>query len=618
MSTSFDLVVVGGGHAGIEAAMAAAKLGCFVALVTMDFNATGRLSCNPSIGGSAKGHLVKEIDALGGVMARIADMSGLQFKTLNLSKGPAVWSPRSQNDNRLYPLFAQQLIRVERNISVIEDSVEELVVLNNAVRGVVVSSGSTLNTKTVVLCGGTFLNGLMYTGTNISEGGRFGERASRNVSNQLANIGLERGRLKTGTPPRVFSSSVSLAELPLHGGDYPPKPFSFRTRAVKNYLPCYLTKTVENTHDILRSGFDRSPMFSGLISGAGPRYCPSVEDKVFRFSDKPSHNIMLEPENLNQDTLYVNGFSTSLPEEVQQDALHSIPGLEKCIVQRFGYAVEYDFFFPYQLKLSLETKAVDGLFFAGQINGTSGYEEAASQGLVAGINAAHLVLGREPFTLSRDKAYIGVVIDDLVNKNTEEPYRIFTSLAEYRLLLRMDTAYDRLMPSGLELGLISEVDFQWYAAFRERKKWLLNFADSQNVEPDFANPFLAEVGDGLINEAVALSKLLRRPTVNSMEMLKSIPCPQLQAITEYVDVVASVQNELRYQGYISKQLRDVRRFSDYEKKKIPDTFDYASIKALSSEAREKLSRIRPASLGQASRIPGVSATDLSVLSVHIG
>ncbi|MGA0833371.1 MAG: tRNA uridine-5-carboxymethylaminomethyl(34) synthesis enzyme MnmG, partial [Candidatus Kapaibacteriota bacterium] len=452
----FDVIVIGGGHAGIEACVAAARMGMRVALISMDKHTIGRLSCNPSIGGSAKGHLAKEIDALGGVMPKIADASGLQFKLLNTSKGPAVWSPRSQNDKDLYPLFAQHMILSTPGITIVSETVAEILVSGRTVIGVLTEQNEEIRGKRVIICSGTFLNGVLWTGQSCTEGGRIGERASHRISDLLESHGLQRGRLKTGTPPRILGRSIRYDGMKPHNGAEQPRPFSFDTREVRNRLACWATETTPRTHEILEEGFERSPMFTGMIQGAGPRYCPSIEDKISRFSDKSSHTIVLEPEAIDSESVYVNGFSTSLPQDIQLRGLRSIPGLEEAEILKYGYAVEYDFFYPYQLRFTLETKAIDGLYFAGQINGTSGYEEAASQGLIAGINAALSIKGEAPFTLQRSEAYIGVLIDDLVNKNTEEPYRIFTSLAEYRLLLRIDTVYDRLLPHGHSLGLVSD------------------------------------------------------------------------------------------------------------------------------------------------------------------
>lgn len=616
-SSVFDVIVIGGGHAGIEAASAASRMGMRTALITMDRDTIGRLSCNPSIGGSAKGHLATEIDALGGVMARLADASGIQFKMLNTSKGAAVWSPRSQNDKDLYPRYAQSYLTTLSNLSVISQSVTSLIIKGDTVKGVITDSGIELFSTAVVLCSGTFLNGVMYTGLTATKGGRVDERPSEHVSDVLAAFGLARGRLKTGTPPRIDSRSVDLSLCTPHNGDDVPKPFSIHTKSVKNRLACWQTSTSTTTHDILRTGFDRSPMFTGAIRGVGPRYCPSIEDKIDRFADKETHPIVLEPEGLFTNSVYVNGFSTSLPADVQDQGLRSIPALRNASVIRYGYAVEYDFFFPYQLKPTLETKAIQGLFFAGQINGTSGYEEAASQGLIAGINAALLVRGEGPFTLQRSQAYIGVLIDDLVNKNTEEPYRIFTSLAEYRLLLRIDTAYDRLLPHGHTLGLVPDSVKGHWERKRTMAEQLESWIDSQRCRPDQINDYLTEINEDSISESTPLRVIARRPVAKLRDLINTLDYPRRHLLVEHPDVVHNVETSVMYEGYIKKLEREAARFQDNEKKRIPDDFSYMTISSLSMEAREKLTRIRPGSLGQASRIPGVSATDVAVLALHL-
>jgi len=613
----FDTLVIGGGHAGIEAAVAAARMGMKVGLVTMDISTLGRLSCNPSIGGSAKGHLAKEIDALGGVMPRIADASGIQFKMLNTSKGPAVWSPRSQNDKDLYPLYAQNLVLSTPGITIIAETAEEILVKNDAVTGLRTASGEEIHGRTVILCSGTFLNAVMWTGMKSTEGGRVGEGAAHKISDLLAAYGLEKGRLKTGTPPRIDKRSIDFSGLTPHNGDEPPCPFSITTKRVKNWLSCWATTTSEQTHEILRTGFDRSPMFTGRIRGAGPRYCPSIEDKIDRFAEKSSHIIVLEPEGMSTDTVYVNGFSTSLPPDIQEAGLRTIPGLQHAKILRHGYAVEYDFFFPYQLTFGLETKAISGLFFAGQINGTSGYEEAASQGLIAGINAARKVRGEDPFVLSRSEAYIGVLIDDLVNKNTEEPYRIFTSLAEYRLLLRIDTVYDRLLPKAQTLGLIDEdIEARWKRSYEFRQQ-LRSLLDTTKIQPAAANPVLVESNEDVIPETTTVATVARRPTVPLRRLLDAVGIIPTSLLDERDNDVVAVQTEIRYDGYIKKQLRDVERFALNEQLSISPTFDYDRVSSLSTEAREKLKRIRPQSLGQASRIPGVSAADVSILTLYL-
>lgn len=616
-SSSFDIVVIGGGHAGIEASIVAAKMGLKVGLVSMDTHTIGRLSCNPSIGGSAKGHLAKEIDALGGVMPKIADASGIQFKMLNTSKGPAVWSPRSQNDKDLYPLFAQHAIQSTPNLTVISETVTEILVEHDRVQGIKTLSNEHIKAKAVILCSGTFLNAVMWTGTNATAGGRVGERPAETISDLLEAYGLVKGRLKTGTPPRIDKRSIDYRDLEPHLGDELPSPFSLNTTRVKNRLACFATKTTPTTHDLMRGGFSRSPMFTGLITGAGPRYCPSIEDKIHRFSDKDSHVIVLEPEGLNTDTVYVNGFSTSLPADVQDAGLRSIHGLEQANILRYGYAVEYDFFFPYQLTFGLETKAIKGLFFAGQINGTSGYEEAAAQGLIAGINAALHVMGEGTFTLQRSEAYIGVMIDDLVNKNTEEPYRVFTSLAEYRLLLRIDTVYDRLMPHAKRLGLEREDNYRRFEREQLLKGSLAHHVRTVKITPDVANPFLNGIGEESISETTTLYTLVKRPAVRLNSLLELTETQSRALLAEHPNVVHATETTVKYEGYIQKLHRDVERFSEQEQMMIPDEFDYGRVNSLSTEARQKLVRIRPTSLGQASRIPGVSASDISILALYL-
>jgi tRNA uridine 5-carboxymethylaminomethyl modification enzyme len=613
----YDVLVIGGGHAGIEASIAAAKMGQCVGLISMDTNTIGRLSCNPSIGGSAKGHLAKEIDALGGVMGRIADASGIQFKMLNTSKGPAVWSPRSQNDKDIYPLVAQNLLLSTPNLEIISETVVEILVSGGKVSGVRTASNEVINARAVILCSGTFLNAVMWTGTECTKGGRVGEPPAEKISDLLSSLGLEKGRLKTGTPPRIDRKSIDVRRFEPHNGDENPVPFSIHTYSVRNQLSCFATHTTSRTHEILEGGFSRSPMFTGLITGAGPRYCPSIEDKIYRFADKDSHTIVLEPEGLSSNTLYVNGFSTSLPTDIQDAGMRSIPGLEEATILRYGYAVEYDFFFPYQLTFGLQSKALDGLFFAGQVNGTSGYEEAASQGLIAGINAALYVRGEGYFTLQRSEAYIGVMIDDLVNKNTEEPYRIFTSLAEYRLLLRIDTVYDRLLPHGNKLGLIPDHIVSRYDILQRRTNELVQATQGTKVGVNEINKMLTEVGETPITEPTSAMNILRRPKVSIEVLLPMLEGVEQSVYREHKDVAHRVDTMVKYEGYIEKLHRDVERFAEQEQQVIPPSFSYLGIKSLSTEGREKLERIRPGSLGQASRIPGVSASDISILSLYL-
>ncbi len=622
MLDKYDVIVVGAGHAGCEAANAAARMGSKVLLVTMNMNTIAQMSCNPAMGGVAKGQIVREIDALGGGSGIVSDKSAIQFRMLNRSKGPAMWSPRTQNDRMLFSLEWRYLLEKNHNVDFWQDMCVGIVVENHKVVGVQMAMGTTIYATTVVLTNGTFLNGLIHLGEKQFGGGRAGEKAATGLTESLVNLGFEAGRMKTGTPPRVDGRSLDYNKMEVQDGDIDPSKFSYTsTSALAKQLPCHITYTNERTHELLRTGFDRSPMFNGAIKSSGPRYCPSIEDKISRFADRDRHQIFVEPEGWNTVEIYVNGFSTSLPEEVQYAALKTIPGFESVKMFRPGYAIEYDYFPPTQLKHSLETKLIENLFFAGQINGTTGYEEAACQGLMAGINAHRKVIEADPIILTRSEAYIGVLIDDLITKGTNEPYRMFTSRAEFRILLRQDNADERLTPLGFQIGLASAEALKKVEQKKQLTKQLKTKLREIGISPVEANPMLAQKESAPITQQVKVSSLITRPHISLADVV-AVHAPTAQAVNEVMvqNPLAVEQAEilLKYEGYIDREEEQAQKHQRLENLQLPDTLDYSKVKSLSIEAREKLSKIQPATIGQASRVSGVSPSDISVLLVHLG
>ena len=617
----YDVIVVGAGHAGSEAAAAAANMGSKTLLVTMNLQNIAQMSCNPAMGGIAKGQIVREIDALGGYSGIVSDTSAIQFKMLNKSKGPAMWSPRVQSDRMRFAEDWRLLLERTPNLDFYQEMVSSLLIDKDRVIGVRTSLGIEIKAKTVVLTNGTFLNGLIHIGDKNFGGGRAGEKAATGLTEQLVSLGFDSGRMKTGTPPRVDGRSLDYTKMEEQPGDVNPEKFSYLdiTKPLKKQRSCYMTYTSPEVHDLLKEGFHRSPMFNGRIKSIGPRYCPSIEDKINRFSDKDRHQLFIEPEGWNTVEVYVNGFSTSLPEDVQFKALRSVVGFEKVKFFRPGYAIEYDYFPPTQLRHTLETKLVNGLFFAGQINGTTGYEEAGSQGLMAGINASLKVQEKEPFILKRNEAYIGVLIDDLITKGTEEPYRMFTSRAEYRTLLRQDNADFRLTPKSYELGLASEKRLRKMEKKRKESAAFVQFFKDTSVKPEEANPVLKSKDSSPVKQSDKMFKLYARPNITIDDVRK------FKAVETYIqendlgkEVIEQTEIQVKYSGYISKEKNNADKLNRLENIKIPENFDYSQIKSMSMEAREKLKSIKPVTISQASRISGVSPNDVSVLLVYMG
>lgn len=617
----YDVIVVGGGHAGSEAAATAANMGCKTLLVTMNLQNIAQMSCNPAMGGIAKGQILREIDAMGGYSGIVSDTSAIQFKMLNKSKGPAMWSPRVQSDRMMFAEHWRLKLEQTKNLDFYQEMVSGLLIKNGQIKGVKTSLGLDIKSKAVILTNGTFLNGLIHIGEKNFGGGRAGERASTGITKDLVDLGFEAGRMKTGTPPRVDGRSLDFSKMIEQPGDEHPDKFSYsdETKPLTKQRSCHMTYTSPEVHDLLREGFDRSPMFNGAIDSVGPRYCPSIEDKIHRFASKDRHQMFIEPEGWNTVEYYVNGFSTSLPEEVQYKALKSVKGFENVKFFRPGYAIEYDYFPPTQLKHTLETKLVEHLYFAGQINGTTGYEEAASQGLMAGINAALKLQEKDEFILQRNEAYIGVLIDDLITKGTEEPYRMFTSRAEYRTLLRQDNADFRLTERSYNLGLASQERYEKMCTKKEKSAEFVSFFKNESVTTDEINPILKAKNSQPVNQQGKMFKIFARPRVDMQDML------QIQKVSDYVskndidkDILEQVEIQVKYAGYIEKEKLNADKLNRLENIKIPEQFDYSILKSMSFEAREKLSKIQPKTISQASRVSGVNPSDISVLLVHMG
>ncbi|HCN49534.1 MAG TPA: tRNA uridine-5-carboxymethylaminomethyl(34) synthesis enzyme MnmG [Chryseobacterium sp.] len=618
ISEIYDVIVVGAGHAGCEAAAAAANLGSKTLLITMNMQTIGQMSCNPAMGGIAKGQIVREIDAMGGYSGIVADKSAIQFKMLNLSKGPAMWSPRTQNDRMLFAEEWRLALENTPNLDFFQDMVKQLVVENNKVTGVITSLGIEIKAKSVVLTNGTFLNGLIHVGDKQLGGGRMGEPRAFGITEQLVTLGFEAGRMKTGTPPRVDGRSLDYSKMEEQKGDENPQKFSYLdTPKLTKQLSCHIVYTNETVHDILREGFDRSPMFNGTIQSLGPRYCPSIEDKINRFAERNRHQLFVEPEGWKTVEIYVNGFSSSLPEDVQIKAMKHIPGFENVKVFRPGYAIEYDYFPPTQLKHTLETKLIDNLYFAGQINGTTGYEEAAGQGLIAGINAHNKVHEKDEFILNRDEAYIGVLIDDLITKGTEEPYRMFTSRAEYRLLLRQDNADIRLTEKAYQLGLAKEDRLRRVETKLSESQSLEDFLRETSLKPGIINPILGSIDSSPVDQAYRAAQILTRPNM-TLEKLDEIDFIKETSSKYNEEVREQAEINIKYRGYIEKEKENVAKLNRLENIKIPEDFDYTKISSLSAEAKQKMSNVRPKTIAQAGRISGVSPADINVLLVYLG
>ena len=621
MFQEYDVIVAGAGHAGCEAAAAAANMGNKVLLITMNMNTIAQMSCNPAMGGIAKGQIVREIDAMGGYSGIVSDKSMIQFRMLNKSKGPAMWSPRTQNDRMQFSLTWREMLEHTPNLDFYQDMVQSLLIENNQITGVKTNLGHEIKAKAVVITSGTFLNGVIHIGEKQFGGGRVAEKAATGITEQLVAFGFESSRLKTGTPPRVDARSLDYSKMDIQKGDDEIVGFSYRNIqkiAPQEQLPCHITYTSEQTHEILKTGFDRSPMYAGRIEGVGPRYCPSIEDKINRFADRDRHQLFVEPEGFRTVEIYVNGFSTSLPEDVQYKALKTIPGFENVKMFRPGYAIEYDYFPPTQLNASLETKLIKNLFFAGQINGTTGYEEAACQGLIAGINAHQSIHKKEPFILKRNEAYIGVLIDDLINKGTDEPYRMFTSRAEYRTLLRQDNADLRLTQLSYNLGLAKGDRMQEVNKKEKAVNEIIDILKETNIEPEEINPYLSAINSSLITEKQKIAKILLRPDVSLEAMTDSV-----QKIKELINIenkinIQQSEIQIKYASYIEKEEELATKMSSMENFLIPETFDYNKLVALGTEARQKFTKVKPRTIGQASRISGVNPTDIQILMVHIG